>query len=559
MAGLNPQTAACTSQVGGPQPPRLWSRGTLSCFPVSNTITQNDLDMRRKAEILKYKDNSANLTKKQKWSQMVRGNGPLAKKVWANQNILGSNPNIYNLPLVADNILVCPFEWVLEQVYYGDNDNNQFGRSVSLNGSGTILAVGQTGSIENKVYVFTYNSINYSWNIDPSTIIDDPGPINPSINSFGVSVSLNNNGNILAVGAQYNTSTGKVYVYNNNGSWLTPLSSLYIFTNSSSSVGSLFGNSVSLNYDGSILAVGAPREASNNGRAYTYYTNVSSNSPLATFYNNLISNNYELGASVSIKGTNNILAVGAPFALNGLAFLFNNALVGSTSPDVTFGTFTGRSNFGRSVSLNNNNTLLAVGDPEKDSGKAYLFIKTNSVWNTNPDISFNIINGVNTDKFGLSVSLSGDGNTLAISAPYANSNLGIVYIYRTTNSTWSNVPFAILQNKDTNVTGFGFSVSLSDDGNTLAVGALDPPPHIKRGSVYIYKYKSLGENPVKCSPSTASDVPGPITTLCYNPNIPLVNYIVQRTYLAGGTKFPQTCWKPGDDGFPVGKAGNNGQ
>jgi hypothetical protein len=110
MTELNPQTAACTSQVGGPQPPRLWSRGTLSCFPVSNTITQNDLDMRRKAEILKYKDNSANLTKKQKWSQMVRGNGPLAKKVWANQNILGSNPNIYNLPLGAGNTLVCNTE-----------------------------------------------------------------------------------------------------------------------------------------------------------------------------------------------------------------------------------------------------------------------------------------------------------------------------------------------------------------------------------------------------------------------------------------------------------------
>jgi hypothetical protein len=62
---------------------------------------------------------------------------------------------------------------------------------------------------------------------------------------------------------------------------------------------------------------------------------------------------------------------------------------------------------------------------------------------------------------------------------------------------------------------------------------------------------------INCSPSSASDVPGPITTLCDNPNVPLVNYIVQRTYLAGGTKFPQTCWKPGDDGFPDGKAGRN--
>ena len=55
--------------------------------------------------------------------------------------------------------------------------------------------------------------------------------------------------------------------------------------------------------------------------------------------------------------------------------------------------------------------------------------------------------------------------------------------------------------------------------------------------------------------STASDVPGNPIELYLDPNVPLTGYIVQRTYLAGGTKWPQSCWAPGDDGFPVGKAG----
>ena len=56
--------------------------------------------------------------------------------------------------------------------------------------------------------------------------------------------------------------------------------------------------------------------------------------------------------------------------------------------------------------------------------------------------------------------------------------------------------------------------------------------------------------------STASDVPGNPIELYLDPNVPLTGYIVQQTYSAGGTKFPQSSWAPGDDGFPVRKSGN---
>jgi hypothetical protein len=63
--------------------------------------------------------------------------------------------------------------------------------------------------------------------------------------------------------------------------------------------------------------------------------------------------------------------------------------------------------------------------------------------------------------------------------------------------------------------------------------------------------------PNNCAPTSNSDVPGKQMILCMRPDVPLTNYIVNRTYLAGGTKWPQTAWKPGDNGFPVGKAGRN--
>ena len=63
------------------------------------------------------------------------------------------------------------------------------------------------------------------------------------------------------------------------------------------------------------------------------------------------------------------------------------------------------------------------------------------------------------------------------------------------------------------------------------------------------------QKPIICESSSASDVPGN-SVLCYDPSVPLVNYLPpQRTFLAGGTKWPQYSWQPGDNGFPRGKKG----
>ena len=52
-----------------------------------------------------------------------------------------------------------------------------------------------------------------------------------------------------------------------------------------------------------------------------------------------------------------------------------------------------------------------------------------------------------------------------------------------------------------------------------------------------------------------NDTPGPLRRITNYPTVPLYNYIPRRTYLAGGTKWPQFAWAPGMNGFPVGKKG----
>ena len=76
------------------------------------------------------------------------------------------------------------------------------------------------------------------------------------------------------------------------------------------------------------------------------------------------------------------------------------------------------------------------------------------------------------DESGWSVSLSSDGSTVAIGARNNDgngSNSGHVRIYNNVNGTWTQVGSDI--DGEAAEDQSGFSVSLSSDGSTVAIGA----------------------------------------------------------------------------------------
>ena len=88
--------------------------------------------------------------------------------------------------------------------------------------------------------------------------------------------------------------------------------------------------------------------------------------------------------------------------------------------------------------------------------------------------------GVN-DGFGNSIAMSADGGTLAVGAPGEASaggnqadntapNSGAVYVF-SRGGTWSQQAYLKASNSET-PDFFGYSIALSADGNTLAVGAM---------------------------------------------------------------------------------------
>jgi hypothetical protein len=105
------------------------------------------------------------------------------------------------------------------------------------------------------------------------------------------------------------------------------------------------------------------------------------------------------------------------------------------------------------------------------------------------------------DNFGYSVSVSSDGNTLAVAAPFAtgtNTGSGAVYVFAKPKNGWGNCIVVGCNNYVAKITpgipgqvtqsGFGLSVSLSGDASTLAVLLDTPPPSTNSGAGIIYVY-----------------------------------------------------------------------
>ena len=90
------------SRVGGNNCPNCASNyGEVACGDSVGPYTTYELDQRRKVEILKYKKNSAQMSKAQQYSMASR-NALTRKKSWATQTQTHTDPNVDKLPEIQN-------------------------------------------------------------------------------------------------------------------------------------------------------------------------------------------------------------------------------------------------------------------------------------------------------------------------------------------------------------------------------------------------------------------------------------------------------------------------
>lgn len=143
-------------------------------------------------------------------------------------------------------------------------------------------------------------------------------------------------------------------------------------------------------------------------------------------------------------------------------------------------------NFGVGVVLSGDGATLAVGaDQEGGSGAVYVFTRNGSAWSQQGS-PLKASNANAGDLFGWSLALSADGTTLAVGAYWEDSNAngingnegdnsatesGAVYVFVRDGGTWTQQAYVKASNTASG-DWFGYSLSLADGGNTLAVGAI---------------------------------------------------------------------------------------
>jgi hypothetical protein len=108
-----------------PNPAREWTRYDGQNCDYLNYYSSYDIQMRRKAEILKYNNNTSTLTKKQQWAQINKGKTKKNSKTsWAVQNHNITNPNIDNLTLYNNILYVCDDSYNTKSTSFSTSASN---------------------------------------------------------------------------------------------------------------------------------------------------------------------------------------------------------------------------------------------------------------------------------------------------------------------------------------------------------------------------------------------------------------------------------------------------
>jgi hypothetical protein len=358
----------------------------------------------------------------------------------------------------------------------GEAESDQSGSAVSISADGNTVAIGANlndGNGDRSGHVRVYRAIGGVWT-QLGVDIDGEAEGDHS----GYRVSLSSDGDTVAISGWFNSDTvffgGHVRVYHfDSGAWTQVGADIDGEAPNDSS-----GASLSLSADGSIVAIGAWQNdgtgpLAGHVRVYslvgTTWTKLGTDIDAEAAGDNL-------GYSVSLSDDGTIVAVGARHndgngdnAGHVRVLSFNGNAWTQVGPDIDGEDIGDRSGFDVSLSADGNTVAIgAYGNDENgdNSGHVRVYYLDAGMWT---QLGGDINGEAPGDNSGWIVSLSADGNTVAISAYLNNGGAGHVRVYRLVNSAWKQLGPDI--DGETSNEQSGYAMSLSADGNTVAIGA----------------------------------------------------------------------------------------
>jgi hypothetical protein len=351
------------------------------------------------------------------------------------------------------------------------------GCSVSLSSDGTTVAIGAylndgAGTAAGHVRIYEYSAGSWAQlgaDIDGEVFFDWSGS----------SVSLSSDGTTVAIGAFLNdgaaANAGHVRIYEYSaGSWTQLGADI-----DGEATGDESGYSVSLSSDGTTVAIGAYRNDGNGtdaGHVRIYEYSAGSWTQLGVDIDGEAYAYGMSGYSVSLSSGGDTVAIGAPFndgaGVNAGHVRIYTYSAGSWSQlgaDIDGEAVGDQSGF--SVSLSSDGSTVAIGARKNLGVKGHTRIYEYSAGSWT-QLGADIDGEAASDESGFSVSLSSDGSRVAIGAYLNDGNgtdAGHVRIYEYSAGSWTQLGVDI--DGEAAEDRSGYSVSLSSDGTTVAIGA----------------------------------------------------------------------------------------
>ena len=294
----------------------------------------------------------------------------------------------------------------------------------------------------------------------------------------GFSVSMSADKNTIAMSAVHRSTgginTGQVRMFDWNGSaWIQRGSDI-----NGEAAGDKAGWSISLSTDGNTIAIGARYNdggGSNAGHVRIYDWSEGAWTQRGTDIDGESSGD-EMGQSVALSSDTNTLVVGSPWndgagANSGSVRVYdwNGTAWNQRGTDID-GESSNNYN-GQSVSISVNGSIIAMGAVKNNgnAGHVRIYSWDGSAW---VQLGADIDGETAGDEIGQSIALTADGNSIVMGAQFndgGGSNSGHARVFDWNGSDWVQ--------RGTDIDGersgdySGISVSITDDGNSIAIGA----------------------------------------------------------------------------------------
>lgn len=241
------------------------------------------------------------------------------------------------------------------------------------------------------------------------------------------------------------------------------------------------GRSVAISADGNTAIVGAPSDNLRQGAAWIFMRQGTVwKQQGSKLLGSGAVGTAEQGRAVGISANGNTVIVGGDYDNGGIgaAWIFTRkggvwTQQGSKLVGTGFDDTSRPVNMGYSVGISADGNTVIMGAPydKFDRGAAWIFSRENQVWTQQGEKLFDDTSIDDSQGQGISVGLSGDGNTAILGAPLDNNHEGAAFLFFRNGGVWNRQAKKLKTTENPGPKFQGISVAINADGSTVVVGA----------------------------------------------------------------------------------------